>query len=474
MTAARAEVTGTPLSHRLGHFVAGLTYDDLPADLVEHAELCLLDTVGCGLFGSTLEWSRILDRTLARVDAGAASVVWGTGSRLGPLNAALANGAAVHGFELDDLHKESILHAGSVVAPAVFAAADIRGDVPGTEILTALVAGYEVGARIGMTMGADHLLQGWHPTGTHGAMAAAAGAGRILRLDGDQLQHALGIAGSQASGLMAAQYSSMVKRYHAGHAAQSGLYSALLAQDGYTGILDVLENEYGGYCTTFSPRYDLTGVAEGLGTRWEALTVGFKPYSANGSCHPTIELLADLKREHCFSAEEVESITVHTSTATYAHVGWPYEPDSVTTAQMNLSYIAAVVVTDGEAFVDQFAPDRLADPALLALARRVEVIADPEIDARGASHRHATRLTLRLTDGRSFDAEKLSAKGSAAHPLTGDEVREKYRRLASKAVPDEVVSRIESAVLSLSGLAHHHDLAALMTQVSGDSGHDER
>lgn len=462
MTPAHAVPAEIPLSRQLGDFVADLTYEDLPPEVVDHAQLCLLDTLGCGLFGSTLEWSRILDRMLTRVDAGVTSAVWGTGLRLGPLNAALANGSAVHGFELDDLHKESILHPGSVVASAVFAAADIRGDVPGTEILEALVAGYEVGARIGMTMGADHLLQGWHPTGTHGALAAAAGASRILGLDGAQIQHALGIAGSQASGLMAAQYSSMVKRYHAGHAAQSGLYSALLAQDGYSGILDVLENEYGGYCATFSPRYDLTQVAEGLGQRWESLAVGFKPYSANGSCHPTIELLADLKREHGFCADEVEHITVRTSTATFAHVGWPYRPDSVTTAQMNLSYIAAVVVTDGEAFVDQFAQDRLADPALLAVAGRVEVIADPEIDARGASHRHATRLTLRLTDGRSFDVEKLSAKGSAAHPLTGSEVREKYLRLAEKAVPATVAARIEDVVLDLPALARHEDLVALL------------
>lgn len=464
MSAPTAPASGA-LTRRLGDFVSGLRFDDLPTELVAHAELCLLDTLGCGLFGSTLEWSRILTRTVAKVDEGTRSAVWGTGQRLGPLNAALANGAAVHGFELDDLHKESILHAGSVVASAVFAAADLRSSVSGQEILTALVAGYEVGARIGMTIGTEHLLQGWHPTGTHGALAAAAGASHVLGLTGEQVQHALGIAASQSSGLMAAQYSSMVKRYHAGHAAQSGLYSALLAQEGYTGILDVLENEYGGYCSTFSPKHDLTRVAEELGDRWESLVVGFKPYSANGSCHPTIELLADLRRDAGFGPDDVDRIVVHTSTATFAHVGWPYAPDSATTAQMNLHYIAAVVVTDGEAFVDQFAQDRLADPALLALADRVQVIADPEIDARGPSHRHETRLAVHLRDGRTLRAEKLAARGSSSFPLSSDEVREKYRRLASKAISADAVAGIERLVDALPELGDHTELMALLATV---------
>lgn len=437
------------LTRQLGDFVSSLQFEDLPCEVVEHAKLCLLDTLGCGLFGSSLEWTQILNRTLANVDEGSRSAVWGTAQRLGPLNAALANGAAVHGFELDDLHKKSILHAGSVVAPAVFAAAELSDNLDGRRLITALVVGYEVGARIGMTIGTPHLLQGWHPTGTHGALAAAAGASYVLGLDGEAVQHALGIAASQASGLMAAQYSSMVKRYHAGHAAQSGLYSALLAAEGYTGILDVLENEYGGYCSTFSPAFDLSGVAEDLGSRWEALAVGFKPYAANGSCHPAIELLATLKHEEGLTPELIDRVVIHVSSATEAHVGWPYVPDSVTTAQMNLHYIAAVVLTDGEAFVDQFAEHRLAEPALLSLADRVEVLADPEIDARGPDYRHATRLTVHLEDGRTFTAEKISARGSSADPLTGAEVREKYHRLATKVLTPEAARKVEELVLAL-------------------------
>lgn len=459
MSTDTVKVGNEALSYRLGAFVADLQIGDLPEDVVQHAQECLLDTLGCGLFGSTLRWSRILRATLASVDEGRASAVWGTGERLSAPHGALANGAAVHAFELDDLHKESILHPGSVVTPAAFAAADLCGGVTGARLLVALVVGYEVGARVGMTVGTAHLLQGWHPTGTHGTLAAAATSSSILGLDAGQVQHALGIAGSQSAGLMAAQFSSMVKRFHAGRAAQSGLYAALLARDGYTGITNLFESEYGGYCSTFSPTYDLDGLTEGLGTRWEAFRVGFKPYSANGSCHPTIELLQAMQATEGFSADDVERIDIHTSSATVAHVGWAYEPDSVTTAQMNLPYIAAVVLTDGEAFVDQFAEDRIGDPALVALSRRVHVKADPEIDAKGPTHRHATRVMVRLRDGRVVRGEKRSARGSSDAPLTRQEVHEKYRRLAGKALPEKDVARIEELVGNIVQLPVLDDLA---------------
>ena len=213
-------------TRRLAEFAAALRFEDLPPAVVAHAKECLLDTLGCGLFGSTLPWSRILANTLGKVEHDRTSAVWGTSDRLSSPAAALANGAAVHGFELDDLHKESILHPGSVVAPAALAAADLATVVGGRDLLTALVAGYEVGARVGMSLGTAHLLQGWHPTGTHGTVAAAAAAASVLRLTPEQTHQALGIAGSQAGGLMAAQFSSMVKRFHAGRAAERPLRRA--------------------------------------------------------------------------------------------------------------------------------------------------------------------------------------------------------------------------------------------------------
>jgi aconitate decarboxylase len=429
-------------TRQLADFAAQLTYDQVPDDVVTHMKRCVLDTVGCGIFGASLEWSTILRTTLLQCDSTQAARLIGAAGGLSAPHAALANGSAIHAFEIDDLHPRSIVHPGSVVLPAALAAADVRGGVSGRELITALVVGYEVAARVGNSVGAAHLRQGWHPTATHGTIGAAAAAASILSLDPVQTLHAVGIAGTQAGGLMAAQYSSMVKRFHAGRAAQSGVYGALLAANGYTGIDNLFDAEYGGYGPTFSPEYEPEALCQGLGEVWEVEAVGFKPYSTNGSCHPTIDALLDIREEHGLALDEVEEVHLEVSTATKAHVGWEYVPGSVTTAQMNLGYIVAATLADGDAFVRQFAPERISDPALVEFAHRVRVEVASDIDAEGDTGRHHTRIELRLRDGRVLADERWFARGSARRPMTDLELGEKYAKLT-----DNVIGADRSALL---------------------------
>lgn len=220
----------------LARFAAELTFEKIPPPVVEHIKLCLLDTFGCGLFGSTLPWSKIVADFARDLGGKRESTVWGRNFKVSAPNAALANGTAVHSFELDDLHKTSIVHPGSIAVSPALAMAEHIGGCNGKEFLTAVIAGYEVAIRVGMSVGTSHLERGYHPTGTNGTFGAGAAAGRILGLNADKMTEDLGIAGTQAAGLMAAQYSAMVKRMHAGRAAQSGVYGALLAQKGLTGI----------------------------------------------------------------------------------------------------------------------------------------------------------------------------------------------------------------------------------------------
>ena len=173
-------------------------------------------------------------------------------------------------------------------------------------------------------MGQEHIGQGWHSGATVGVFAAVSAAARALALDSDKTVHALGIAGTQASGLMAAQYGAMVKRMHAGRAAQSGLYAALLASEGFTGIVDVFEAPYGGFCTTFSrsrDRFQLTALTAGLGERFETMRVSLKFYACVGSTHTTLDALADINKRHPFIAGDVERIIVHASQVTIDHAG---------------------------------------------------------------------------------------------------------------------------------------------------------
>src|SRR3984957_18527505 len=212
--------------------------------------------------------------TLGGLDQTKACAVWGTDRRLSAPHAALVNGTLVQSFELDDVHRAGVLHVGAVTLPALFAVVDMRPGMSGRDFLRAAVAGYEIGPRVGLCMGPEHIAQGWHSGATVGVFSAAAGAAAGLKLSRDQTVHALGIAGTQAAGLMAAQYGAMVKRMHAGRASQSGLYGALLAENGFTGIPDVFESEYGGFCTTFSrsnDRFNLPELTSGLGERFETM-----------------------------------------------------------------------------------------------------------------------------------------------------------------------------------------------------------
>lgn len=436
-------------TRELARFAASLQYEHLPQSVIEHSKLCLLDTLGCGLYGSTLPWSKIVAACVSDLEKNGSCTLWGTGTAVSPTGAALVNGTMVHGFELDDLHKRSIVHPGSVVITSALAVAEYMGDVSGRRILTAIVAGYEVATRVGMSLGSAHLLQGWHPTGTHGTLGAAAASGVLLGLSVDQMHNSFGIAGTQAAGLMASQYSSMVKRFHAGRAAQSGVYATLLAKRGFTGITHLFESEYGGYCSTFAPRCDREKLVQGLGEEWEIVQVGFKRYSTNGSCHTSIDALLDLKKQYGLTHQDVELVRVFTSSATKEHVGWKYVPDSVTTAQMNLPYIAAVVLTDDDAFVDQFSENRIRDDQLVRLANRVQVIADSEIDARGDTYRHAIRMEVILKDGRVLKADRESAEDNNVHPLARPQLEDKFERLASQALSATRVSALKDMAFTV-------------------------
>ena len=224
----RPRTTSTPA--RSPQFVSGLTYEQIPAEVRERIKLLILDSLGCAIYGANLEWCRILRDTLEALDATRTTSVWGTSRKLSSPHAALVNGTQVQGFELDDVHRTAVLHVGAVTLPPLIAVAESHAKLSGRDFLTAAVAGYEIGPRVGLCMGQEHIGQGWHSGATVGVFSAAAGAARALKLSADATVHALGIAGTQSSGLMAAQYGAMVKRMHAGRAAQSGLYAALLAQ----------------------------------------------------------------------------------------------------------------------------------------------------------------------------------------------------------------------------------------------------
>jgi aconitate decarboxylase len=442
-------------TRRIAEFVSRLTYEKIPAEVRDRIKLLILDSLGCAIYGANLEWCRILRGTLEKLDATRTTSIWGTNARLSSDHAALLNGTQVQGFELDDVHRKAVLHVGAVTLPALVAVAESHAQLSGRDFLTAAVAGYEIGPRVGLCMGQEHIGQGWHSGATVGIFSATAGAARALSLDADKTIHALGIGGTQSSGLMAAQYGAMVKRMHAGRAAQSGLYGALLAKDGFTGIVDVFEAPYGGFCTTFSrsqDRFNLNELSAGLGQKFETTGIALKFYSCVGSNHTTLDALRDIRKRRPFALDEIETIVVHGSQVTVDHVGWPYKPEGLTAAQLNLPFCVATLLIEGDVFVDEFTPDCIDDAARINLSRKVKVVHDPAITALGAGARHKVRVEVQFRDGSVERETREAPHGSEQSFASAHDIAEKFRKLTKAAMPAKQQDALIDAVLGLDKL----------------------
>ena len=396
-----------------------------------------------------------MQQTLEHLDKTRDASIWGTDRKLSSDHAALVNGTQVQGFELDDVHREGILHVGAVTLPALIAVAETHAPISGKDVIAAALAGYEIGPRVGLCMGPQHIGQGWHSGATVGVFAAAAAAARALALSAETTVHALGIAGTQSSGLMAAQYGAMVKRMHAGRAAQSGLYAALLAGEGFTGITDVFEAPYGGFCTTFSrsqDRFDLTALSAGLGERYETMRISLKFYACVGSNHTTLDALTDIRQRHPFTAADIDRIVVSASQVTVDHAGWPYRPEGLTAAQLNLPFCAATMILAGDAFVDQFTADCVNDRARIELSRQVQVIHDPAITALGAAHRHQVRVEVYFRDGSVEHERRDAPRGSEQNFASESQIIDKFRKLTRAAMAEQQQDALIGAVLRLEQL----------------------
>ena len=454
-----------PHTRAIAQFVSALRYEDIPAEVIARIKLLMLDSFGCAIYGSALEWSRILRTTLQAVDKSEGCRVWGTPEQLSAPHAALVNGTLVQSFELDDVHRQGVLHVGAVTLPPLIAVTEMRSGLSGRDFLRAAVAGYETGPRVGKCMGPQHIGQGWHSGATVGVFSAASGAAAALGLTAEQTVHALGIAGTQSAGLMAAQYGAMVKRMHAGRSAQSGLYGALLAANGFTGIVDVFESPYGGFCTTFSrstDRFDLNELSSGLGRDWETLRISLKFYSCVGSNHTTLDAIRRMQARKPFGPAGVQEIVVHGSHVTVEHVGWRYEPQGLTSAQLNLPFCVATLLLEGDVFVDQFTDDVVEDERRIALSRKVSVVHDPEITARGSNFRHLVRVEVLLNDGTRMEETVEAPRGSEHSFASEADIVDKFMKLATHTVSREKADRVVNAVLGAERLARAEEIAAAL------------
>jgi 2-methylcitrate dehydratase PrpD len=452
---------------RLATWLADTTSEQIPASVRERATHLVLDGMACALIGAQLPWSRTaVHAVLGREGDGGVPVIgWGR-TTSGPA-AAVLNGTFIQGFELDDYFPAAPLHSTSLVLPALLSTVPQVGSVSGAEFLRAAVLGFETGTRVGLALhGPEMLSRGWHSGSVFGTHAAAAASGVLRGLDAAEFEDALGLAGTQSAGLMAAQYEAMSKRMHHGLASRNGFYAAGLAQAGYTGIKRVFERPYGGFLSTFGEGHnpDAGQITLGLGETWNTEKITVKIHAAMGGLHPAIDAALALAADRDLVADDVESIRIEVPTAIYHHGWWtPERPLTTIGAQMNIAYATAVALLDGRVRPEQFTDTRLGADDVWQVIGRTEVLEvnephDPSWDQPG----YNTRVTIALRGGEILTSALNQPHGGPDDALSNIEIREKYRALTARVIDADRSAEIERIVLDLEGQSDLHRLTALL------------
>src|SRR6476619_6975477 len=355
---------------RLSTWLANTTLDDVPPTVRERAKHLILDGVACALVGAQLPVSRVGVKAVTALDgAGDAALIGWAPLTTSPTSAAMLNSSFIQGFELDDYHPIAPLHSNSLVLPSMLSAAHQVKSVSGARFLLRAILGYETGPRVGQALGGLEMLsRGWHSGVVFGTLSAAAAARAIYGLNAAGFEDALGMAATQSCGLMSAQFESMVKRMQHGFASRNGLTAAALAAAGYVGIKRVFERPYGGWLAVFGEGHRTypEDIYKGLGVLWETERIAIKPYSAMGLLHAAIDAAFELRPK--VDVSQIQRIDIYMSEAAYAHGGWKAErPLEVIGAQMNVAYVVAVALLDGDVLIDQFTKDRINSDDVWAL-----------------------------------------------------------------------------------------------------------
>jgi 2-methylcitrate dehydratase PrpD len=449
----------------LAHWVAGLTQANIPAAVGERAKYLLLDGVGCALIGAGLPWSRIATDAVLEMEGQGETVVIGTGRTTSAPAATVLNGTFIQGFELDDFHPLAPLHSCSLLIPALLSTASIRSTpTTGADFLLAAIAGFEVGPRVGYTLhGAQMLDRGWHSGPVFGTHSAAMASGKLRGLPPAQLEDALGLAGTQSAGLMAAQFEAMSKRMHHGLAARNGFYAAGLAAAGYTGIKRVFEREYGGFLSVFGEGHepDASLLIGQLGKRWETELIMVKSYAAMGGLHGAIDAARRIRSS--VAPEHISRVDITVGETVYKHGWWrPERPLTPIGAQMNIGYATAAALLDGNVLPEQFTTKRMDADDIWALIDATEVHLDESLNDAPITERFRTDVAVTMTDGSVHHARVDQPHGAPNDPVTNAELVAKFHALTDRVISRSRAEAIERAVTGLEQLDDVGDLIELL------------
>jgi len=435
----------------LAKFLAELSYQDLPENVLSRTEDLFLDWLGSALASKGAHPIPLFEKYAQRMGPaqGAANILV-NGLSSSAYFAALVNAASSHLVEQDDLHNSSVLHPATVVFPAALAAAQDLGK-SGRELLLASVAGYEAGIRIGEFLGRSHY-RIFHTTATVGTLAAAVAVGKLLDFNQEQFINLLGSAGTQAAGLWEfLRDAADSKQLHTAKAAADGLLAAYLTADGLTGARNILEGEQG-MSKGMSTDADPSRLCDRLGSRWALLETSFKYHASCRHTHPAADALLALMTREKLSHEQVASVTARVHQGAIDVLGRVSVPQSVHQAKFSMGTVLALIAIYGKAGLTEFHEAALTDARVAMFREKVTMQLDSEVDRAYPQH-WLGRVEVVTTDARTLSCAIDEPKGDPGNSLTRIELEDKFRRLVafSGARSEHEVFSLIDKVWSLRG-----------------------
>lgn len=447
-------------TRELAAFVGRLDYNDLPREVVEKAKECVLDQLGVQLIGSTLPWVKPVFQFASDFVGPAQSTIVNHGLKTGACDCAMVNATFGQSCELDDLVVKGGGHGGAATVPVALALGEGQGS-SGKEILTAIVAGYEVLSRISQATPARSK-RGFHTQSTVGVFAAAATAAKMLKFDPDLIQHTMGVAGSHCSGTSEFDRSGgEVKRFHAGLAARNGLQSALLARYGLTGPLTILEGEKG-FCRAFSDlSFDLAPITDGLGKSFEIKETWFKVHPVVYGIQSPIDGMTALIEQHNVEPKDVKEIHVKVNRQAASHGAAIYEPADVVSAQFSLAFSLALRLLKKSNDLSLYMDSSLwRDEEMRRVARMVKV--DPVETSR--EDRYSSEVSLVLQNAKTLKSYQRFPYGHPKNPASGTFLKDKFKRLAGHVLSEQQIDDLIALVDNLESLPNIKSLIPLLVR----------
>lgn len=438
----------------LANYICSFQLNELPLPVLNAVKGCILDNLGAAL-GAAKSNELIAIRNvydeIVGSGGGYASYVWGDGAPENLSVALLINGMMAHELELDDVHTASKSHIGAVVVPTAWTIADALGS-SGWELLEAVLVGYEVMSRVGMGMDVtSNRKRGWHSTGIIGTFGSAAAAAKLLKLDQEQTANALGMAGTQSSGLWAfLAEGASCKKLHTGRAAVNGFDACLMAKGGMTGAKHILDAIDGGLYRAVSDSFQVDKVCAGLGTQYEVLAVDKKPYPCCRTTHPGIDGAISL-RKNGLRPENIESVTVETYEIGVLQCGAEKYPETPVEAKFSIRYTCAAAFVKGKVTQSEFSADALNDSEIMRIARSTRVISSKEYSDR-YPNRWGSCISVVCKDGTKQICRVDDMSGSVSVPLSATQEYHKFVGLVEPILGNEKAEECYQKVVKMEQL----------------------